>query len=239
MDVFNITFNVVHGLLVRLFDAVPDAEILSVLCNHDIRVWNPRHVLAVVEQRLFLLLFDVVQVELLALVTEQELGAARVQLQVVNLGIVWDRSLDHVLGEIVDANRHNIEEISNDFGWFATTKLLVAVVQTGADHVGVHILSATSSNHFIHAILNDGELTSVEDHADVGVREIKLLVARAAPWELRHLAGLHVSEQESRVSGGNQETVLIHVDLANLVPVGRLQNDALTVLDPGNEDLRK
>jgi hypothetical protein len=49
------------------------------LCNYNIRVWDPRDKLAVVEKTLLGLFFDVVQVQLLPLVAEQELVATWVE----------------------------------------------------------------------------------------------------------------------------------------------------------------
>jgi hypothetical protein len=51
----------IHGDLVRLFNTVPHAEIVSVLGYNHIRVRNPADVLAVIEKGLLLLLFDVIK----------------------------------------------------------------------------------------------------------------------------------------------------------------------------------
>ena len=43
------------------------------------------------------------------------------------------------------------------------------------------ILRAASSNDLVDTVLDDGKFTSVEDHADLRVREVKLFVATASP----------------------------------------------------------
>ena len=48
----------------------------------------------------------------------------------------------------------------------------------------MHILGSARSNNLIDTVLDDRELASVEDHADLGIGEIKLFIARSAPREL-------------------------------------------------------
>lgn len=71
MNGLHIAFDSIHRNFVRLVNTVPNTEVLSVLSDNDIRVGNPADILAVVEKRLFLLLFDIVEVELLAFVAEE------------------------------------------------------------------------------------------------------------------------------------------------------------------------
>jgi hypothetical protein len=65
--------------------------------------------LAVVEETLLLLFSDVEEVKLLALVSEEELGATRVEFKVVNLGVVTDGSDHLVLIPVLDTDGHYIK----------------------------------------------------------------------------------------------------------------------------------
>lgn len=85
LNAFNITLDLIHGNFIRLIDGVPNAQVVAVLGNDNIGVGNPAYILAVVKKSLLLLLLDVVKVELSTLVSEQQLGAAGVQLQVIYL----------------------------------------------------------------------------------------------------------------------------------------------------------
>lgn len=85
LDALNITLDLIHGDLIGLLDRVPHTEVRTVLGNNDIGIWDPVDELAVVEQALLGLLLNTVEVELLALVAEEELRATGVQLEVVNL----------------------------------------------------------------------------------------------------------------------------------------------------------
>lgn len=109
MDALDITFDLVHSNLIRLLDGIPDAQIRSVLCDDNIRVGHPIYELAVVEQALLRLFLDAVKIELLALVTEEELGATRVELKVINLGVVADISLNLPSAEVLDADSHLVK----------------------------------------------------------------------------------------------------------------------------------
>jgi len=142
------------------------------------------------------LLLDVIQVELLTLVSEEQLSAAGVELNVIDLAVMGDSSLDHVFGEVVDADRHHVHQISDHFGGFPPAELLVSIVESGGDHLRVDVFSSASPDDFINAILDDAQFASVENHADVRVAEIKFFVAGASPGELTHFARLHVAQKE-------------------------------------------
>jgi hypothetical protein len=58
----------------------------------------------------------------------------------------------------------------------------------------VNVLSAACTNHFIDTILYNEKLTCVENHADIRIREVKLLIATSSPWDLRELARIHISQ---------------------------------------------
>jgi hypothetical protein len=88
LDTLNVTFDLIHGDLVGLIYGVPDTEVVTVLSDNDIRVGNPADILAVVEQGLLLLLLDVVEMKLAALVSEEKLGATWVELEIVDLAIM-------------------------------------------------------------------------------------------------------------------------------------------------------
>jgi len=59
----------------------------------------------------------------------------------------------------------------------------------------VHVLGTASSNDLVDTVLDNREFTGVEDHADLGVREVKLLVSAASPWELGDLTALHITQE--------------------------------------------
>jgi len=65
---------------------------------------------------------------------------------------------------------------------------LFSIVEAGRDHVRVNVLSAASTDNFINAILNNEELTSIEDHADVRVGEVILFISTSSPGDLREFA---------------------------------------------------
>ena len=177
--------------------------------------------------------------QLSPLVPEEELAAAWVQLQVVDLAVVVHRGLDLVESQVLDADRQVVQEVGDDLGGLAASQLLLRVVEAGRDHVGAHVLRSAGADDLVDAVLDDGQLACVEDHADVGVREVELLVAAASPRELGELAQLKVAEKESALSRGDKVTVLVDVDLRNLVALGRLEDQALAAVDPLDDDLRK
>lgn len=112
-------------------------------------------------------------------------------------------SLDWVVSQILDADSHGVKEIGDDLGWLTSSKSLFRVVKSGWDHVRVDILSSTSADDFIHAVLSDAKLSSVEDHTNVRVWEVIFLIAWTSPRKLWQFAALHISEQESVACGGN------------------------------------
>ena len=111
LNSLDITFDLVHSDLICLFNAVPDAQITTVLSHNYVRVRNPVDEFAVVQQRLLALLLDVIEMQLATLVSEKKLGASWVELKVVNLAIVIDRRLQLVVLElqIQDADGHAID----------------------------------------------------------------------------------------------------------------------------------
>jgi len=240
VDALDVTLNLVHSDLIRLLNRVPNTEVASVLGHNDIGVRHPAHILTVVQKGLLLLFLNVEQVKLLSLVLEQELAATWVQFEVVDLGVMVDGSLDLVVSQVLDADGHLIEQVSDDLGGLtAILEVLLGIVETSRDHLRVDVLSTAGTNDFIDTVLDNRELTSVEHHADVRVGEVELLVSRATPWELGKLAGLHVTEEESAVGGGDQEAILVDIDLLDLVSLVGLEHDLLVVLDLLNYDLRK
>lgn len=103
----------------------------------------------------------------------------------------------------------------------------------------MNILSTAITDDLIDTVLDDGQLTSIEHHADVRVGEVVLLVTRASPWELTHLASFHVTKEQGAVGGGNKESVLVNIDLADLISILRLEHDTLSVLKSLDQNLRQ
>ena len=174
---------------------------------------------------------------MLALVAEKQLGTARVELKVVDLGVVGDGAHTLTLAEVLDADCHLVEQVGDDFDGLSADALRLRVVQARRDNVGVDVLSAASANHFVHAVFNNGKLARVEDHADLGVREVKLFVSTSSPRQLRDFAALHVAEENCRVGHSHHEAVLVDVDLLDLVL--RLQHNTLLAFEALHDDLTK
>ena len=99
--------------------------------HYNIRVWHPVDELAVVEQALLCLLLDAVQVELLPLVSEEELGATWVQLKVVDLRVVGDCALHLSLTQVLDTDSHLVEKVRDDLSGLTAISLLLGVVEPG------------------------------------------------------------------------------------------------------------
>jgi hypothetical protein len=114
LNALNVTFDLIHGDLVGLINGVPDAEVVTVLSDNDIRVGDPAHILAVVQQGLLLLLLDVVEMKLAALVSEEKLGATWVELEVVYLAIMRDVCQHRVGPQVLNAEGEGIQEVSDD-----------------------------------------------------------------------------------------------------------------------------
>ena len=101
----------------------------------------------------------------------------------------------------------------------------------------MNVLSAASANNFINTVLNNRKLASVKHHTNVGVAEVEFLISRAAPGELAHFAGLHITQKQSAVGGGDEETILVNVNLTDFIAILRFKHDALSVLDATDKHL--
>lgn len=99
--------------------------------NHNIRVGHPVYELAVIEKALLRLLLDTVEVELLPLVAEEELGATWVELKVVDLRVVGDCALHLSLTQVLHTDSHLVEKISDDLSGLTAISLLLGVVEPG------------------------------------------------------------------------------------------------------------
>lgn len=108
--------------------------------------------LAEVEETLLLLLFNVKEIELLALVSEEKLGATRVELQIINLGVMVDSSDHLVLLKVLDADCHDVKKVSDNLRCLLR---MLGVTQAGTDEVRMDVLSATGSDKFIHSVFYD------------------------------------------------------------------------------------
>ena len=100
----DVSLDLVHRNLIGLLDAVPDAEIVPVLRNDDIGIWNPVDEFAVVQKRLLLLFLDVVEMELSPLVSEQKLVTTWVELKIVDFAVMVDGCLDLVESQVLDTD---------------------------------------------------------------------------------------------------------------------------------------
>ena len=63
---------------------------------------------------------------------------------------------------------------------------LLALVEADADEVWVHELGAHAPKDLVLPVLHERQLARVEDHADILVIEVELLVpSRGLPWYLK------------------------------------------------------
>jgi len=133
---------------------------------------------------------------------------------------VSDISKHLIRSQVLNAESHCVKEIGNDLGGLTSSELLLSVVKTSGNHVGVDVFSPACANNLINTIFNDKEFPCVEDHAYVRVREVVFLIAAASPRNLGQFARLHVTE-EKRVAGrGNKVAVLVDIDLGDLMALG-------------------
>ena len=79
-NVFDVSLDRQHCLLVRCIDAVPDTQAASALSYHNITAWHPLDIAAVGQQCGALLLGDVVQMQVATLVSEQQMRRPGIQL---------------------------------------------------------------------------------------------------------------------------------------------------------------
>jgi hypothetical protein len=158
--------------------------------------------------------------ELSPLVSKQKFVATWIQLKVVNLAVMGNSGLDLVESQVLDADGEAVKEIGDNFCWLTAFLLLLGVVETSRDHVWSHVLCSAGADHLVDSILDNGEFTSIEDHTDVRIGEIELLVTTASPWEFRKFARLEITQKEGTVSGCDQVSILINVNLGDLVSLG-------------------
>jgi hypothetical protein len=103
LDLLDLALDFVRRDLVGRVDVVPHAKVVAVLSHDYVRVRDPLNVIAVRQQRGALLLGNVVQVELAALVAEQQEVAPPVQLKPVDLAVVRN------LGDAHDTRGQHVE----------------------------------------------------------------------------------------------------------------------------------
>jgi hypothetical protein len=65
---------------------------------------------------------------------------------------------------------------------------LFSIVEASRDHVRMNVLSAACTDNFVYAILNNEKLSSIEDHADIRVGEVILLISTSSPGDFREFA---------------------------------------------------
>mmetsp|Transcript_26671 Transcript_26671/g.67757 ORF Transcript_26671/g.67757 Transcript_26671/m.67757 type:complete len:496 (+) Transcript_26671:2993-4480(+) len=230
LDVLDVALDLVQRHAVGRVDRVPHAQVASVLRHHDVAIRNPLHVVAVVQQRHALLRLHVEEVQLAALVAEEQaVRAVRVELQPVDPRVVRDRGQRLPLHQVGDANGHEVEQVGDHLRLLLLLPIGVGLLRGGdadADEVRRHVLRAGASEHLVAAVLHEGELAGLEDHADRRVVEEELLVACGVPWDLGEAAGLQVAQQQALGSGRHQESLLEDVDLLDLEADIALQHNA-------------
>jgi hypothetical protein len=79
----------------------------------------------------------------------------------------------------------------------ASSKFLFSIIEASRDHVRMNVLSAACANNLVNTVFNTEQLTGIENHADVRVREVILFISTTSPGDLREFAGLHITKQES------------------------------------------
>mmetsp|Transcript_90215 Transcript_90215/g.197610 ORF Transcript_90215/g.197610 Transcript_90215/m.197610 type:complete len:220 (-) Transcript_90215:635-1294(-) len=109
-DVLDVSLDLVQGHAIWGVDRVPDAKVPSVLRHHDVAVWHPLHIVAVVEQGHAHLLVNIIEVQLTPLVAEEQLVCAiGIQLQPIDARIVLDGSESLIGDQIADSHRRQIQ----------------------------------------------------------------------------------------------------------------------------------
>lgn len=115
---FNVTFNIIDGDLIRVFNTIPHAEIVAILSDHDITFRYPLCVTTVAQQGVFGLLFNVIEMKLSLFISEQKFIAVRVKFEEINFGIMIYLSDIGIVIQIGYAYRLGIEQIGYDLRAF-------------------------------------------------------------------------------------------------------------------------
>eukprot|EP00042_Codosiga_hollandica_P051784 m.643637 g.643637 ORF g.643637 m.643637 type:complete len:518 (-) comp58351_c0_seq23:743-2296(-) len=156
--------------------------------------------------------------------------ATLVEFQPINLGIVVDSGHGVRRGEIHDRDGLQIDKVG-DFPVVCVTPF-DAVVDPHAQEMGIHVLCSNRAEDFVAAVLDQRELASIEDHANLRILEVKLFRARTAPLNLAQSTREQIAEKQGVCSVRNQELVVAKdVDLLDFVVEMRLENQAGAVAE--------
>ena len=113
--------------------------------------------------------------------------------------------------QILDANCLQIKKIGNHLVSF-----VFGIVQSSRDQIGLHVFGPTSTEGFIVPVFHKSQLSSVEDHTNIRVREIIFLLPRAPPLDLRGLILLKVTHYDCVVRICYNITVLKDIYFTDL-----------------------
>mmetsp|Transcript_45728 Transcript_45728/g.52710 ORF Transcript_45728/g.52710 Transcript_45728/m.52710 type:complete len:369 (-) Transcript_45728:474-1580(-) len=174
---------------------------------------------------MFSLFFAIVQLQLTTLVSEQQFVAVGIQFQEINLRIVINSGNLGIGSQILDADSLQIQQISNGLSntSLTGTGIGLSIVQSGGNLIRIHILRSASSHDFMRTILNQGQLSGIEDHANAGITEVKLLITRSHPGDFTEVSGFHVSQQQGLRSMSHNKSSLVGFWLGNIQIVERFQ----------------
>eukprot|EP00951_Prasinocladus_malaysianus_P002968 scaffold21211_cov40-Prasinocladus_malaysianus.AAC.1 len=145
LDVLDLALDGEHRLVVGVVDAVPHAEVASVLSHHDVAGGHPLHIGAI-----------------LLLVPEEQVGCAGVELQPVDPRVVVDGGQGDARHEVDDPDGLQIDQVGDLLVLLDDAALLV---EPHADEVWAHVLCAARAEHLVAAVLDQSDLPGVVDHA--------------------------------------------------------------------------
>ena len=102
-----------------------------------------------------------------AFVAEEELCGTAVHLHPIDFCLVGDSRFGDAGNEVGDAHGLQVEKVGDllDVGGDV---VILALGEAHGDEVGGHVLGAARAKDLVAAVLDEGELARVEDHANLG-----------------------------------------------------------------------
>ena len=177
---------------------------------------------------------EIIEVKLPPFIAKEQLIRPGVQLEEVDFAIVGNGADDRLVAEVLDLERLEVEQESNDLGGLAR----LPVGDLGGDEAVLHVFRSASPERLIVPVLDEGQLAGVEYHADVLVGEIKFFVASAAPGDFGLLVSLDVADDERLVCPGDSVTVFLNVNFVDFCR-GAPDDGFLAVLEHLDDNLAR
>eukprot|EP00968_Pinguiococcus_pyrenoidosus_P019869 scaffold2224_cov261-Pinguiococcus_pyrenoidosus.AAC.42 len=242
--------NLMNSHLIRRVNVVPDVQRSSRLCHDHVAVRHPLHVRAVVQQGRSTLLIDVIQVQLPALVAEQQETATPIELQPIDLRVVGDGG-GRLRHQILHTQSLQIKQVC-DLLVFRVIRAHPTVeglarrplVHSDAQQVARDVVCPDRPEDLVLSVFHQAELARAIHDAAAGRVEDELFVRAASgpapvPLHLRQLERLEVSQEQGLRGVRNDKAILKDVDLGDLAAVVAAQHDAGAGTQPFDDDLRQ